>query len=261
MFEEELYFPGKSRGADEVQIGVKDAADSDSLGSVLSALSSGSPKPMSQSVSIASDSTARPNSPPTPKVTVRRNQEPEPVSSVEGKVNVAPPPAPASPRRDPSPKSLFHPPPLSRPKTAPATSKARTRLPTLSISTTVSAPVGEGKANTSAGRHHRRHHQPSISTVKASDSIPFHHHQRRQRTTSPTASISASSPFSPTAPISVLNSNSNSSLVRTAPMAPVNPRDHTVLGMIYTEMHAARFINLAPLSLLASDLSTWFKGM
>jgi hypothetical protein len=258
MFEEELYFPGKSHGADEVQIEIKDAADSDSLGSVLSALSSGSPKSMSQPVPLASDSTARPNSPPTPKVTVRRNQEPEPVSSVEGKVNVAPPPVPASPRRDPSPKSLFHPPPLSRPKTAPTTGK---RLPTLSISTTVSAPVGEGKANTSVGSHHRQHHQPSISTVKASDSIPSHHHQRRQRATSPTASISASSPFSPTAPISVLNSNSNSNLVRTAPMAPVDPRDHTVLGMIYTEMHVARFINLAPLSLLASDLSTWFKGM
>jgi hypothetical protein len=237
MFEEDLYFPGKSRDVDEDA-----AADSDSQGSQPAGSSNGSPK----SVLLASDS---------PKATVRQNQvlEPEPVLSVEGKDTVAPP-VPASPRRDPSPKPLFQPPPLSRPMAAPAApSKPHARVPTLSISTTASAPsgttvtqtVGEDKIHSPVGVHHHHHYQSSVSAVKGSD---------------PTSS-SASSAFSPTVSISALNSTSNSNLVRTAPKAPVNPRDHSVLELIYTEMHAARFINLAPLSLLASDLSTWFKGM
>ena len=42
---------------------------------------------------------------------------------------------------------------------------------------------------------------------------------------------------------------------------PPNPRDHTVLEFVYNEMHAARFINLEPLSLLGNVLSLHFKGM
>ncbi|KAG1770849.1 hypothetical protein EV702DRAFT_1138155 [Suillus placidus] len=41
---------------------------------------------------------------------------------------------------------------------------------------------------------------------------------------------------------------------------PPDPRDHTVLETIYNEMHAERFINLAPLSLLANTVGLWFKG-
>ena len=44
------------------------------------------------------------------------------------------------------------------------------------------------------------------------------------------------------------------------PGAPLNPRDHSLLEYIYTEMHAARFINLSPLSLLASSLPVYFKS-
>ncbi|KZT25388.1 hypothetical protein NEOLEDRAFT_359341 [Neolentinus lepideus HHB14362 ss-1] len=45
-------------------------------------------------------------------------------------------------------------------------------------------------------------------------------------------------------------------LVRTA-----NPRDHSLLETIYTEMHGARFVNLAPLSLLGNYLSLYFKDV
>jgi hypothetical protein len=42
--------------------------------------------------------------------------------------------------------------------------------------------------------------------------------------------------------------------------APLNPRDHSLLEYIYTEMHAARFINLSPLSLLANSLPVYFNS-
>ena len=44
------------------------------------------------------------------------------------------------------------------------------------------------------------------------------------------------------------------------PSAPLNPRDHSLLEHIYTEMHAARFINLSPLSLLANSLPVYFNS-
>lgn len=42
---------------------------------------------------------------------------------------------------------------------------------------------------------------------------------------------------------------------------PPNPRQHGLLEVIYSEMHAARFVNLAPLSLLENYLQTYFKSM
>lgn len=44
------------------------------------------------------------------------------------------------------------------------------------------------------------------------------------------------------------------------PGAPLNPRDHSLLEYIYTEMHASRFINLSPLSLLANSLPVYFES-
>ena len=41
---------------------------------------------------------------------------------------------------------------------------------------------------------------------------------------------------------------------------PPNPRQHKLLEAIYTEMHAARFVNLAPLSLLENHIRTHFRG-
>jgi hypothetical protein len=45
------------------------------------------------------------------------------------------------------------------------------------------------------------------------------------------------------------------------PPPPVDPRDHSLLEFIYTEMHTSRFINLQPLSLLKNSLPLHFKGM
>ncbi|KAG6330823.1 hypothetical protein ID866_8266 [Astraeus odoratus] len=42
---------------------------------------------------------------------------------------------------------------------------------------------------------------------------------------------------------------------------PENPRDHTILETIYNEMHAERFVNLTPLSLLGNALGLWFKDV
>ncbi|KAK7469316.1 hypothetical protein VKT23_003797 [Stygiomarasmius scandens] len=50
-------------------------------------------------------------------------------------------------------------------------------------------------------------------------------------------------------------------LLRTLPKPPINPRDHSLLEMIYQEMHASRFINLSPLSLLPNLLSLHFKDV
>ncbi|KAH9841838.1 uncharacterized protein C8Q71DRAFT_350714 [Rhodofomes roseus] len=42
---------------------------------------------------------------------------------------------------------------------------------------------------------------------------------------------------------------------------PINPHDHSLLEFIYNEMHAARFINLMPLSLLSNMLPLYFQGV
>ena len=47
---------------------------------------------------------------------------------------------------------------------------------------------------------------------------------------------------------------------RPVPGAPLNPRDHSLLEYIYSEMHASRFINLSPLSLLANSLPVYFNS-
>ncbi|KAI0669238.1 hypothetical protein C8Q78DRAFT_203779 [Trametes maxima] len=48
--------------------------------------------------------------------------------------------------------------------------------------------------------------------------------------------------------------SSTSVLLRSIEKPPINPHDHSLLQTIYDEMHAARFINLEPLSLLANLL-------
>ncbi|THH16366.1 hypothetical protein EW146_g4253 [Bondarzewia mesenterica] len=50
-------------------------------------------------------------------------------------------------------------------------------------------------------------------------------------------------------------------LLRSLPKPPSNPRDHSMLEYVYTEMHASRFINLSPLSLLANSLPLYFKDV
>ncbi|KAI0693970.1 hypothetical protein BC835DRAFT_1415601 [Cytidiella melzeri] len=41
---------------------------------------------------------------------------------------------------------------------------------------------------------------------------------------------------------------------------PANPRDHSLLELIFNEMHAARFINLEPLALLKNSLPLYFEA-
>lgn len=49
-------------------------------------------------------------------------------------------------------------------------------------------------------------------------------------------------------------------LFRQLSKPPINPHDHAMLEIIYNEMHAARFINLVPLTLLSSTLSLYFTS-
>ena len=53
---------------------------------------------------------------------------------------------------------------------------------------------------------------------------------------------------------------STSSLLRTVPTPPINPRDHSLLESIYTQMLGSRFINTSPIAMLANSLRVYFKG-
>lgn len=46
-----------------------------------------------------------------------------------------------------------------------------------------------------------------------------------------------------------------------SPTQPLNPRDHSLLTRIYDEMHADRFINLSPLSLIGAYLNIYFVNV
>ncbi|KAJ3747161.1 hypothetical protein DFH05DRAFT_1392853, partial [Lentinula detonsa] len=88
-------------------------------------------------------------------------------------------------------------------------------------------------------------------------------------------SLSSNSPRSPTMVAEMNNESrtiSSSSkltsggpaapfLLRTLPKPPLNPRDHSMLELIYNEMNAARFVNLSPLSLLPNLLGLYFKDL
>ncbi|KAH7878089.1 uncharacterized protein C8R40DRAFT_1168134 [Lentinula edodes] len=82
-------------------------------------------------------------------------------------------------------------------------------------------------------------------------------------------SLSSSSPHSLNAAVDadkesrIISSTSTAApfLLRTLPKPPVNPRDHSMLEMIYNEMNAARFVNLSPLSLLPNLLGLYFKDL
>ena len=73
-----------------------------------------------------------------------------------------------------------------------------------------------------------------------------------------------------TLPVSIHDTDTMSSLdtsnrlfsdsSRPAPGAPLNPRNHSLLEYIYTEMHSARFINLSPISQLAHSLPLYFES-
>jgi hypothetical protein len=254
MLEEDLYWPGKPRDAD---------GDSDS--------ESGSLPPSTSTTKVPSPlvcspvgTSARSESPPTPRPTVRKNANsttPSPIDAAKEETKPTPGPAPYRP---PSPKSLFHPPPIKAPALPSTPGHAHGRPPALTISTMLSTPsratvnnaVAEGNIPSESSRPSASTH--SFSSSSTPSRTPHSHRRTSFSPSTPTTSVSMSPEFSQFSP--VRPSFSYPHLVRTAPKPPVNPRDHTILETIYSEMHAMRFINLAPLSLLPNNLSTWFKG-
>lgn len=52
----------------------------------------------------------------------------------------------------------------------------------------------------------------------------------------------------------------SSPIISTSAEMPPNPRQHKLLDVIYTEMHAARSVNLAPISLIDNCIRTHFKS-
>ncbi|KAG6849932.1 hypothetical protein H0H93_003461 [Arthromyces matolae] len=50
-------------------------------------------------------------------------------------------------------------------------------------------------------------------------------------------------------------------LLRTIPKAPPNPRDHSLLEGIYTQLLGSRFINISPLALLANYVGFYFQDV
>ena len=58
-----------------------------------------------------------------------------------------------------------------------------------------------------------------------------------------------------------LGSDNTSSIHSPKMDGPPNPRQHKLLEVIHSEMHAARFVNLAPLSLLENYVRTYFRSM
>lgn len=74
--------------------------------------------------------------------------------------------------------------------------------------------------------------------------------------------ISTSRSTGPVPPSQQNSHSSDNSGADVSPTAeiPLNPRQHKLLQVMYTEMHATRFVNLAPLSLLENYVRTYFKS-
>lgn len=243
MFEEELYWPGTPRDVDS-----DSPADSDPepYMSYRSISRSGTPSPERPDSLSELSRRARSESPATPRSTNRRNTDPPMPSWTLTS------PSPAAKQHDASTRSVFAP--------------SSPRLPALSISTMLESPGPETPVERERRVAPSPAMRPSISTGSATESTVLSSYRassslarssresspHTSQPTSPTKSFHA--PFhTPAPPVSPL--------VRTAPLAPPNPHDHSVLEAIYTEMHADRFINLAPLSLLTNTLSLWFKDL
>ena len=240
MVEEDLYFPGKRREP-EVEL-VESERSSTSESNSGSKSSSPQIKPIDSSAVHTESSTPRPTT-RTGNGSQKSHQTPveRPASSSSG---------PAV-RRSSSPISFFHPPPnLPNPnKTSKPTTPTKTspRSPPLSIATKLSGSGAAASETVSEAKIDNP--RTSSSTVRDSNPVSNDH---SSRPSSPTTTIATTPPHT--------GSFVSSPLVRTVPKVPLNPRDHVILETIYTGMHAKRFINLAPLSVIANGLSLWFKG-
>ncbi|KAF7985559.1 hypothetical protein HWV62_3821 [Athelia sp. TMB] len=230
MFEEELYFPGALRDVDGD--GLTDSG------------TDGQPSYLSRSRTPSSERPdfseyrvrARSSSPATPRTSNRRNTEPP----VPNWTLTSPSPAPK--RHDAAPRSVFAP--------------SSPRAPSLSISTMLESAGPESHPEHKLASPPMRQ---SLSTGSATESTGPSYYRGSFSPSSQATSPATSQPASPAK--SSFAASPLSPLVRIVPIAPPNPHDHSVLEAIYTEMHAERFINLAPLSLLANTLSLWFKDL
>jgi hypothetical protein len=114
------------------------------------------------------------------------------------------------------------------------------------------------------GQYHTEHDQRSFGSVTtisptASNSRNYLHTRQSPVGTASMLTLPASSRNTHNADLSGNSDPRNSDSSRPS-SSPLNPRDHALLEYIYTEMHAARFINLSPLSLLASSLPLYFNS-
>ena len=228
MLEEDLYFPGKRREPEAEFIELERSSKSGSNSG--SKPSSPQIKHVDLPAAHIEKSAARP--------TAR-------TSNGSQKSHLTPVEKPtSSPRRSSSPK-LFHSPNLSNPSKPSKPTKTSPRPPPLSIATMLSTPSAAVSETVAVGKINNP--RTSSSTIRDSNPVSIGH-----STSSPTITV-ATTP-------SHTGSFTSLPLVRTAQKAPLNPRDHTVLETIYAEMHAKRFINLAPLAVITNGLSLWFKG-
>lgn len=92
---------------------------------------------------------------------------------------------------------------------------------------------------------------PRTSTMPTSSPSSFHPPPSLVRLPRSAARMAIMPPSTPTEP---------PVLLRTLPKPPLNPREHRLLERIYNEMHADRFINLAPLPLLSNWINNYFKS-
>lgn len=86
---------------------------------------------------------------------------------------------------------------------------------------------------------------------------------RKCRSTNSLAVSTSSSTGPPPSQNTRLNDHSgveSSPIILTNAEMPPNPRQHKLLDVIYAEMHAARSVNLAPISLIENRIRTHFKS-
>ncbi len=124
----------------------------------------------------------------------------------------------------------------------------------------------------------RHQHNGSYYDTNDQSCLPHRGHASSSASTTTTLTPSIYSPSHPTMiasmstlPVSLHDTDTVSSLDSSDQLSSanprlesgvlLNPRDHSLLEHIYTEMHSARFINLSPLSLLAHSLPLYFESV
>ena len=156
-------------------------------------------------------------------------------------------------RRD---KKLIVIPPAPPPKDIPGRPKSQS-IPSSSSSNSVSnstTGLSRSVPDRLTGHLDRNGDQLLSPILKSSKSV-------KSRSTSSLA-ISTSRSTGQVPPLKQNGHSSDNSGADNSPTTdiPPNPRQHKLLEVIYTEMHAARFVNLAPLSLLENYIRMYFKS-